>query len=133
MPSQRSALLAELATLCAFFFFWCCFFEWVSNGSTVRKMGCSCAAGDVLGTYASWAALPCDLLPELPLHGRGTSVPGIGNETCCREGGQREDELCLAFLTPFQSARASGIACFFAAAFHRRPGHALNFNPEFPE
>jgi len=47
--------------------------------------------------------------------------------------GEREEELCPAFFTPFDSTRATGIASFFAAASHRRPGHALNFKSEFSE
>ena len=83
---------------------------------------------------ASRTRLLCKLLTELPLTLWRHQVQGCLEyeiRSATEREGEQEEELCPAFFAPFDSTRATGIACFFAAASHRRPGHALNFKAEF--
>lgn len=83
---------------------------------------------------ASWTRLLCNLLTELPLTWWRHQVQGCLEyeiRSATDREGEQEEELCPDFFAPFDSTRATSIACFFAAAFHRQPGHALNFKSEF--
>lgn len=83
---------------------------------------------------ASWTRLLCNQLTELPLTLWRHQVQGCPEyeiRFAAEREGEREEEPCPAFSTPFDSSRAAGITCFSAS--HRRPGCALNFNSEFVE